>query len=945
MFKPIWRRAALALALILTTFIPLPARAAENDGLLASFGGFGIGGVVANAPLAINAIALQSDGKIVAVGVKDNTFAAARYGSDGQLDASFGAGGVVVTSIAGGQQSAVANDVALQPDGKIVVVGTVESGTHYFAVVRYDSNGALDNTFSDNGILYAGFQDKGDYAGAVGIDSAGRIMVGGTARIGGDDFAVMALTPDGLFDNGFSGDGRATIGFGDGEDSHDLLIQPDGKIVLVGETNYRSFLDPVFGHYFALARLNPNGSLDGSFNGDGKRTSKVGDWNYAYAGALDSNGRIVAVGESFEVARFYPSGALDPNFDGDGKLTTPIAHAQTAYDVVILPDNKFIAAGAIDNQIGLARYNFDGSLDRGFDGDGVLLLDILPDAPDAARSIMRTPDGRLVVAGGSVIVRLFADGTLDSGGRQIAAPAPGPQGYTRIAQAVLAQPDGAIVSAGLVHRGGLDDDIALTRHLPSGAPDPSFGSNGERVVSFAGTSENVQDAALAPDGKIVVVGNSRVDLQSDLNLLLARFRPDGSPDSDCGLFGIAIKDLLGGSSDTASSVAIQPDGKILVAGLLGSEGGSSPYVARFTANCGLDPSFSGDGIAPLGYGNIAIEVLALPDGKALLVGQTTDSVYLARYTAGGVLDISFGGDGIITTLIGENGRISAAALQPSTGKILVAGAISTLGSYDFLLLRYTAEGALDTSFGNDGRTTTDMGDSEFLLALAVRDDGEIALGGCTTVTGLAVVALYTPEGVRDTSLSGDGISTFRAGGFTCIKDATFSNGRLIVAGYAANDANLSFALGAYALERAPGGGTSRSLAFVTATGDSTTYAESATSILLTVRLSQTAAQTVTVQYAATGGTATNGADYVLAPGTLTFAPGQTSQRISVPITNDRGDEVAETIVIALRDATNAALSDAVSVTLTIADDDDGSSPPAPGPPAARTFIFLPLVRR
>lgn len=936
MFKHIRRRLGFAWAIILLTLAPLPAHAAENDGLAANFGGFGIGGVVASVPFAINKIALQPDGKVIAIGVRENTFVTARYTSDGQIDTSFGASGIVATTIAPGQQDAWASDVAIQPDGKIVVVGTLTTpGDRDFAVVRYNTDGTLDNSFSDNGILYAGFENKDDFGSAVAIDSNNRIIVGGTATIGDDDdFAVMSLTPNGLFDPSFGGgDGRATIGFGDDENAKDLVIQPDGRIVLGG----RKYVSDIFGWHteFAVARFNPDGSPDTTFDSDGKRSIDLSGGDFGESVALDTHGRIIITGSDFEFARLYPSGALDPNFDGDGKLSTPVSRNTWSSTVLALPDDKILAAGSIGGQMALLRYNFDGTLDARFDGDGKLLLDILPDISEAADSMLRMPDSRLLLAGGNVIVRLFADGTLDSGGRQLAAPASGSQDNLHIVQATLAQPDGAIVSVGLAHRGGMDDDIVLTRHLPNGLPDPTFGSNGARVFGFGATSENSQDALLQPDGKIVVVGTSRVDFQTDTNLMLARFRPDGSPDSSCGPFGIVIKDLFSNSIDTANSVAIQPaDGKILVAGAVASNAGITPYVARFNADCGLDSSFSADGIALLGFGSSVADVIALPDGKVLLAGSEANTAYLARYTADGMLDTTFGGDGIITTLIGAGSTIQAAAIQPSTGKILLAGAVSNQGQYDFLLMRYNVDGTIDSGFGVDGRTISDMGDSEYLLALAVRDDGEIALAGCTTVTGLAVVALYTPAGVRDIALTGDGISTFRAGGFTCIKDAVFNNGRLIVGGHAGHDTALSFALGMYSLARSADGGTTRALDFAAVAGDDATFAEDARSAMLTVSLSQTAAQTVTVQYAPTGGTATNGVDYRLAAGTLTFAPGQTSQRIGVTLLRDAVDEQDETVIVTLSSPTNAILGSDISATLTITNAE-----------AVNYQGFIPLVQR
>lgn len=249
----------------------------------------------------------------------------AALAAPGDLDPGFDGDGRVVTDFGGYDES---RDMAVQADGKIVTVGLSEppeGGAADFALARYNPNGSLDTSFDGDGMVLT------DVSG------------------GGEDIA----------------DGVA--------------VQPDGKIVVVGRS-----MDPVSGgNRFTVVRYNANGSLDSSFDGDGiARTDFGAGVQEAYAVAVQANGAIVAVGESganVAVARYNPvDGSLDSSFDGDGKVTTTFAGGSaTAYDVALQSDGKVVVTGragynypANASDFAVARYNPDGSLDTGFDGDG-----------------------------------------------------------------------------------------------------------------------------------------------------------------------------------------------------------------------------------------------------------------------------------------------------------------------------------------------------------------------------------------------------------------------------------------------------------------------------------------------------------------------------------------------------------------------------------------------
>lgn len=933
------RLMALTLAVSMA-FMAFPsAYAAYNDGFASDFGGFGVDGVVADTPLVIADIAVQPDGKIIAVGTTDpvyRAFAVARFLPNGALDPTFGTDGMVVTPIIELEDRAWATGVALQIDGKIVVSGTVDGPDNTdFAVVRYMPSGALDVGFSNDGVAVADFDRNDDEAAAVAVSGSGIVVVAGQAKVGGDhDFAALALTPDGSFYSGFSDDGKVAIGFDSIDYAEDVLILPDGRILLFGET-----LDDDFGTFneyiFAFARLNANGSLDASFDGDGKLTTDIGSTAWGGGFLRQSDGKIVAVGTDVDpnailVARYLPDGTLDRTLDNDGKLSTSFSGAVNGNAVAVLPDGRIIAAGMGESVAAITQYQVTGRLDPNFDGDGRLLVDLPSFEEETIVAIERLSDGRLIAAGERYLMRLFADGTFDSGGRQIGAPPAYIGDANRVANATLVQPDGKIVSAGYVYVDGFDYDFVVTRHTADGQLDPTFGFGGTWAGGVGGAHDAANDAVIQPDGKIIIAGHHIPSERDDSDLLLARFNPDGYIDGSCA-GGWAIVNVHDSTEDTAVSVALQRDGKILVAGTwsIAGTGIFRPFIARFTAACALDPTFNEDGIALLDYGSSVAEILPLADGRVMLVGTAPDQAFLARYTADGQVDRSFDGDGRVTTNLGSNAGARAALIQPD-GKILVAGRVFNQGQYDFALLRYQPDGSLDRDFGANGMVVNHFADSEYPEGITLLDGGRIAVAGCGLGRGTGVVALYTTNGALDPSLTDDGWATVRAGGATCLRDVGFAAGRLAASGYAANGANLSFALAAIPIGAA---GAQPQVSFTTRAA---TVSELRGAAVLTVSLNQISSEPVTVQYAVTGGTATSGSDYDLAAGTLTFAPGQSRRQLAVPIVNDGVTEASETVVISLSSPQNAVLGDVLALTLTIIDNDS-----RPG----GHRVFLPLMRR
>ena len=321
-------------------------------------GGKLIDGFLVSSGDGANGIAVQADGKIVAAGRSSGPsfsdvpdFALIRYNPDGSLDTSFGNGGKVVTPI--GTSGDFASSVAIQPDGKIVAAGGSNNGSNDdFALVRYNTDGSLDTTFDSDGKVTTPIGTFDDLAYAVAIQPDGKIVAAGYSSIGSNvAFALARYNPDGTLDITFDSDGKVITPIGtSGDQAGDVVIQQDGKIVAAGTSSNGSNND------FALVRYNPDGSLDTSFDSDGKVTTPVGVSSAAAdAVVLQADGKIVALGTGhngsttdFALVRYNQDGSLDTTFDFDGKVTTSGAggdSADSAYAVAIQQDGKIVAAG------------------------------------------------------------------------------------------------------------------------------------------------------------------------------------------------------------------------------------------------------------------------------------------------------------------------------------------------------------------------------------------------------------------------------------------------------------------------------------------------------------------------------------------------------------------------------------------------------------------------
>ncbi len=359
-------------------------------------------------------MALQADGKIVMVGGRFIDFVLARFNADGSLDTSFGTGGKVTTDIAGGFAQERARAVAIQPDGKIVVVGesSLPSGDLAVALVRYNADGTLDTTFGSGGKAFD--TPVAGRAWDVAILPDGRIVVAGDAPVANNpqdfgDFLIARYTAKGNIDASFGIGGTVVTDMTSRTDlARNIVVQPDGALVVSGEPIGS---DP--SNRTSVARYDANGVLDPSFAG-GKLVIAG-----AYVGrglALQSDGRLVLVGSMavqnvqndfthFAVLRLNANGTFDNSFGTEGVTTTSITGlTDVAHAVALQADGRIVVAGEgnlVNPNFALARYNTDGTLDTSFAVDGKLVVDFFG-LQDRAESVVLQADGK-VVAGGLVV--------------------------------------------------------------------------------------------------------------------------------------------------------------------------------------------------------------------------------------------------------------------------------------------------------------------------------------------------------------------------------------------------------------------------------------------------------------------------------------------------------------------------------------------------------------
>ena len=343
--------------------------------------------------------------------------------------------------------------------------------------------------------------------------------------------------------------------------ANSIAIQSDGKIVAGG------FHQPGGADIFTLVRLNSDGSLDAlGFDGDGKVTTDIDPLaaDVILSIAIQTDGKIVAGGYSvggsgfrFALARYNTDGSLDGSFNTTGTVITPVGSAGSIiYSIALQPDGKILAAGLSNNgvkrNVAIARYNTNGSLDGTFDNvemDGIVSTPI-GSSDDTAYSVMVLPGGKILIAGSSkngtttdfALARYNSDGSLDGSFDMDGIVTTDFSTYSDLAYSIALQADGKYVIAGSSYN-GTDLDFALARYNTDGSLDAAgFGSGGKLTTAVGSLSDQAQSVALQADGKIIVAGTSQAT-SINSNFAMVRYNINGSLDTDFDTDGIVTTDM------------------------------------------------------------------------------------------------------------------------------------------------------------------------------------------------------------------------------------------------------------------------------------------------------------------------------------------------------------------------------------------------------------------
>ncbi|BDC34793.1 hypothetical protein Noda2021_07510 [Candidatus Dependentiae bacterium Noda2021] len=397
----------------------------------------------------INAVAAQTDQKIVATGFSSNVIQTVRYNTDGSLDAAYGTAGVVQTTVG---QTATGRAIAIQTDGMSVVAGeAIIAGVPNIVLARYTTAGVLDAAFGTGGIVTTQLDD-GASANAIALQADGSIVIAGTVANGGTtEFFVARYSTLGVPDITFGSGGFTTTPIGDFAGANAIAIQTDGSIVVGGFAVINGSSE------FALARYTSTGLLDGTFGSGGITITPIGSSDRINSLAIQADGNIVVAGSSvinntnsLTVARYDTTGTLDVTFGTAGIVLTPVDTGSIGYSVLIQPDTNIVVAGvsqSISNQLTIlvARYTSAGALDGTFGSGGLVQTSIGTNSE--ARSVVILTSTNLVVGGSAdisnlvyfAVIQYLPNGSLDQaygigGISSCIIPNPtGPTGSTGIA--------------------------------------------------------------------------------------------------------------------------------------------------------------------------------------------------------------------------------------------------------------------------------------------------------------------------------------------------------------------------------------------------------------------------------------------------------------------------------------------------------------------------------
>lgn len=552
-----------------------------------------------------NGAAIQNDGKLVMI-AKPSDYVLLRYNTNGTLDKDFGTNGSVGMDLSLFEL----NDLVIQNDQKILVAGHGPFFGSDFLLARFTTNGKIDNTFSGDGKLLTDFGSSSDFLSSIVVQADGKIIAGGVTQ-NSENINLIALSRysgEGVPDKQFGKGGRLTDQFRQGLTNYNTsVLQADGKLIAAGSVWNGIDFD------FVVARYDTKGNLDQTFNTKGYQTIDFKSNNdYVNSITIQKDGKIIAAGYSgtnaisgFAMARINTDGSIDKSFDGDGKTTTYFnGNADIAYGVSLQQNGKIIVTGSSQLEFNeeanrfssdfiIARYNPNGTMDNSFAFDGFLNIDLGGD--DIPKSIAIDQDDNIVVGGYSqvfdgsniersyfAIVRLTQDGFLDETFSGDGIELDGFSGIAA-ANAIALQGDGKILATGIITNNDLDEKIlTVVRYNKDGSFDNTFNGVGLKTITSNNGDLTTNAITLQKNGKIIIAGSLNNDAA------LWRLNPNGSIDKSFDDDGVLINSEFT-TNDRIQSISFS-ENKFYTAG-----------VDQISGNVGVITSYllaDGDPIPP-----------------------------------------------------------------------------------------------------------------------------------------------------------------------------------------------------------------------------------------------------------------------------------------------------------------------------------------------------------
>ncbi len=721
-------------------------------------------------------VVFQDDGKTIIGGTttpaigNDSDIFLERFNVDGTPDTSFGDHGRIVTDVSGKDTLA---SILLPSDGRILAVGASKAGSF---IIAYTNDGTIDPTYAAGGKLISTFTS---YSHPESLSALKATLL--------PDNSVVIV--------------GATSSFDEGEDSGAQVVNPDGSVTqpvmhwsLSGINDYAADVAALPDGQFAVLGITGGDRVIVVIPGLSQVYHGINSFTPA-AITSDRSGHYLVAGSLSHpfVTRLNADGTVDTTFGSNGTTTFDSIPYGYGYNpsattsIRVAPDGSVIIAGTYSDVFSVFRLNPNGSVDQQFAGGAGVYQARWPGASSSATALAISQGGKIVVAGNvfsqSFVAHLNPDGTPDASLAHPEAFVGDYLGSDFTVSKILPLPDDRYILAGSSLGPSGTIDFYAVRYFQDGTRDSSFGSDGRAFIAIGLTTDIATDAAIAPDGSIVIAGHAASN-DDATELAVARFTSAGLPDATFGGGTGYVTLSLNHALTSAANVGIQSDGRIVLIATTIDPGiyMMDQLLVRLTVSGQLDPTF-GDG-SPVEIGMtddyLVGAMLVQPDDRIDVAadfaptGGTTRQLRLMRYTSDGHADQSFNGSGSNTLLVPGSAELvytQSLALQNS-GKILVAGDVG-----NGYVVRFNSNGTLDTGFADGGAYITP--ETAFPVSVATDAANRVLLVyyGHGNYTGLTF-------GLMRLTADGQPDSTFATGGLALnsvpLDPYAYANGNLYV---------------------------------------------------------------------------------------------------------------------------------------------------------------------